>query len=379
MSDKKRKRIALIGSKSFPSQAGVDRVVEAIARGLADRNNYEITIYGDKGKLDPTKTPPNIKLIPIQSFGPKHFRAFSQFSIAALHALFRGNYDLVHLHNLEAAYLLPLLRLKYPVITTSHVITHRRVDQWGHLARFLIRLMEWPFIHLSNACTAVSYMDSQYYQHKHDRQVEWIPNGVELSNEIPPTYRRDIIQKHGLDQDEYILFVAGRIIPTKGAHILLSAAKQMDALNTYPIVILGDLSRDPEYAKQLQNIAPENTRFIPFIRSKREVEAIISEATLLVFPSMVEGMSMVLLESVAQKTQIVVSNIPENKSVLQENALYFHSEDIDDLAEKLIWALENPKQIQALADGAYQHVLTEFNWDRIVSSYVQCYRHVVDN
>lgn len=376
MSDKNRKKIAFIGSKSFPSQAGVDRVVEAIARGLDYRDNYEIIVYGDKGKLDPIKAPSNVKLIPIQSFGSKHFRAFSQFLIAALHALFREDYDLIHLHNLEAAYLLPLLRLKYPVVTTSHVITHRRVDQWGALARFLIRLIEWPFIHLSNACTAVSYMDSQYYQNKHDREVEWIPNGIEFSNEIPPNYRQEITRKYGLDKDKYILFVAGRIIPTKGAHILLFAAKQIEVLNSHPIVVLGDLSRDPEYAKHLQDIAPENTRFIPFIQSKREVEAIIAEATLLVFPSMVEGMSMVLLESVTQKTQIVVSDIPENKSVLGKNALFFCSEDVEDLAEKITWALENPKQMQALTDDAYQHVITEFNWNKIVSSYVQCYERV---
>jgi len=370
-------KIAFIGSKSFPSQAGVDRVVEAIARGLAARGDYEITVYGDKGKIDSAKAPSNVILIPFSPLGPKYFRAFSQFLMAGFHALFKGNYDLIHLHNLEAAYILPLLRLKYPVVTTSHIITHRRVDQWGRFARFLIRQMEWPFIHLSNSRTAVSYTDTQYYENKHKRTVTWVPNGVETANTIPQVAQRKVSEKYGLIEKNHILFTAGRIIPTKGGHILLAAAKQIEKTHPYPIVILGDLSRDPEYAKQLLEMAPENTRFIPFIESKEEVEAIIAGSRLLVFPSMVEGMSMVLLEAVTQKIHLIVSDIPENKSVLEKNALYFCSEDVNDLAEKLNWALENSEFMNKLSLDAYQHVLANFSWEKIVSSYEKCYQQVL--
>jgi glycosyltransferase involved in cell wall biosynthesis len=370
-------KIAFIGAKSFPSQAGVDRVVEAVTRGLAARGDYEITIYGDAEKVDRTQAPSNVNLISIPPLGSKYFRAFSQFLLAALHALFKRNYDLVHLHNLEAAYVLPFLRIKYPVVTTSHVVTHRRVDQWGRLSRFLIRLMEFPFIRLSNSCTAVSYVDTQYYVTKHKRPVEWIPNGIESTNPIPSATRREIVEKHGLKDKDYILFAAGRIIPTKGAHVLLAAAEKFASSHPHPIVIFGDLSRDPKYAKQLRDMAPDDTRFISFVESKSEVEAIIAGSKLLVFPSTVEGMSMVLLEAVTQKIHIIVSDIPENKSVLEENALYFRSEDMDDLAEKLVWALEHSEQMDKLTADSYQHVVENFSWGKIVSSYEECYTRVL--
>jgi len=371
-------KIAFIGAKSFPSQAGVDRVVEAIVQKLAVRGGYEITVYGDHGKLYQSKAPPNVYLIPIKPFGIKYLRAFSQFLLAGIHAVTRGDYDLVHLHNLEASYILPLLRLRYPVVATSHIVTHRRMDQWGRVARWLIHLMEWPFMYLSNDRTAVSLTDAQYYMGRHGRTVKWIPNGVEPTDVINREGINVFLKKYGIKANEYILFAAGRIIPTKGAHILLEAVKKMGEIS-YPVVILGDLSRDPDYGRQLQKMAMAigNIRFIPFIQLKKEVEAIMAGARLLVFPSFVEGMSMVLLEAATQKTPMIVSDIPENKSVLENNTLYFRSGDAGDLSVKLVWALEHPEKMDKLAVDAYLHVKEKFSWGKVVSDYEQCYQQTL--
>ncbi len=86
---------------------------------------------------------------------------------------------------------------------------------------------------------------------------------------------------------------------------------------------------------------------------------------------------MVLLEAVTQKIHIIVSDIPENKSVLEENALYFRSEDIDDLAKKLIWALEHSEYMDKLTADAYQHVVENFSWEKIVPKYEECYKRVL--
>jgi glycosyltransferase involved in cell wall biosynthesis len=372
----RKRKIAFIGSKSFPSQAGVDRVVEAIARCLAEKGEYEITIFVDKDKYDHIQIPDNIELIPFIPFGGKYFRAFSQFIQSGVYAILKGDYDLIHLHNLEAAFLLPLLKLRYPVVSTSHIVTHRRKDQWGKIPRMIIRAMEYPFIYLSNQITSVSLHDTEYYNNRHKKQVKWIPNGVTFKSELKKEYIDDILKKYDLEYNRYILFVAGRIIPTKGCHLLLQAAKNIETTNPFPIVILGDMSRDIKYGERLKEIAQKNTYFIPFIESKSEVEALIEASKLLVFPSLVEGMSMVLLEAVTQKSKIIVSDIPENKSVLEDKALYFESENIGDLGEKILWALANYHEMEKLSLDAYRYVFQNYSWETIVNQYENCYNDI---
>lgn len=63
---------------------------------------------------------PGVRLHRIWALPGKHFHATTLFLFAALHALFWGDYDLIHLHNVEAAWVLPILRLRYKVVATSH-------------------------------------------------------------------------------------------------------------------------------------------------------------------------------------------------------------------------------------------------------------------
>ena len=50
----------------------------------------------------------------------KHLRPLSLMLLSAFHALFFGDYDFIHLHNAEACFVAPLLRLRYRILATSH-------------------------------------------------------------------------------------------------------------------------------------------------------------------------------------------------------------------------------------------------------------------
>jgi len=375
----KKIKIAFIGGKTFPSQTGVDRVIEAIVRELAKGDEFDISVYGDKGKMDKSKAPAGVDLIEIKPFGFHFLRAFTQFFISTLDALLMKKYDVIHLHNLEASFLLPMLRLKYPVISTSHIITHRRVDQWNTYARYVLRLMEWPFMYLSNIRTSVSESDTQYFENKFQRQITWIPNGVSIENYPAEAEIQQILKEYDLSQNEYILFVAGRVIPTKGAHTLLEAMNTLEGKIQYPVVLVGDFSKNEHYTAKLRDLASQNTRFISFIEDKKKIEAIIRGSKLFVFPSLVEGMSMVLLEAVMAKVPIIVSDIPENISVLEDTALFFQSDNSTDLAKKIAWSFNNEEAMNEYIIEAADHVVKHYSWESIVGEYIKYYRELIQN
>lgn len=367
------KTIAYIGVKGLPSKAGADRVVEAIVRGV-NKEQYRPVVYCSSRIVPAGTTLPGVRLVRIPTLPGKHLHATSLFLFAALHALFLGKYTLVHMHNVEACFVSPLLRLRYNVIATSHGPAQAR-DKWGKVAKRLIRLTEYPFILFSNAITSVSQPLAARYEAQYKRPVHYFPNGVDENPEVDLEAARRILDEHGVTPERYILFAAGRVIPTKGCEYLLQAMQQID--DDVPVLVVGDTSQVPVYEKWLHQLADRRVHFCPFVGDKSTLLGLVQMARLFVFPSTVEAMSMMLLEAASVGTPIVCSDIPENASVLPDEALFFRSADVADLRQKLQWAMAHPQQMAALAAAASARVNAHFRWQDIIGQYERLYGRFV--
>lgn len=363
-------RIACLGIKGLPSRGGAERVAEAIASRLAAR--HELTVYCDRRYTPAGVEVPGLRLVRIPSLPGKHLRPLSYHLLCALHALLWGNYDLVHVHNVEPCFALPLLRLRFPVVATAHGSPVRAArSKWGHLAHALMGLSECAFLWLSDRATSVSRADVEYYARRFRRQVLYLPNGVE-----EPAARsgagRAALRELGLRPGRYLLFAAGRIEPTKGCHLVLEACRRADL--RLPLVVVGDLEQVPEYGRELRRMAGERVRFVPFVGDKERLFAIVRGCRLFVLPSLVEGMSMMLLEVASLGVPLVCSDIPENVEVVGRDALYFRSGDAWHLARRLTWALGHPERMAALAARARARVRRRFAWEGIVPRYELLYQ-----
>ena len=82
---------------------------------------------------------------------------------------------------------------------------------------------------------------------------------------------------------------------------------------------------------------------------------------------------MTLLEVASMNVPLVSSDIVENTSVLPERALYTRAGDVEDLAEKLRWALEHPDEMAALAVAAQEWVYSHYRWETIIDGYESLY------
>lgn len=365
-------RIAYIGIKGLPANAGADRVVEAIVQGM-DKRHRQVAVYCDRREVPKGTRLPNIELIRIPTLPGKHLQATSLFLISALHALALGDYDLIHVHNVEACFVLPLLRTRYKVVATSHGRAHAR-DKWGKIAKMLITLTEYSYIYFSNFRTSVAQPLASYYEDRYHKLVHYLPNGVPNDIRIDGQGAAEILAKHGLEAGSYVMFAAGRIIPTKGCHFLLEALEGLDS--DVSCLIVGDATHVPAYEKRLHRLAGDRVRFCSFISSKDLLFGLIRQARIFVFPSTYEAMSMMLLEVASVGTPIICSDIPENTSVLSNNAIFFTSGDVKDLQANLKLGLENPNRMKKLATGARNWVSEYYRWDDIVMEYERLYAAV---
>lgn len=368
-----KKKIAYFGIKGLPSKAGADRVVEAIASGV-NKDEYDVSVYCSSQVVPEGATYPGIRLIRIPTLPGKHLHATSLFILGALHALLFGDFDLIHLHNVEASFMLPFLRLRYKVVSTSHAVPQDR-DKWGTFAKFCLRVTEYPFLKLSNELTGVGAPLTAYYLKQYGKEIKYIPNGVDDHIDIDSEGALEILAKHGLEPQKYLLFAAGRIIPTKGCHYLLKAFQEIDS--DIKLLIVGDEKQWPEYVANLRKMADDRVKFGSFISSKKTLMGLIENARFFVFPSTVEAMSMMLLETASVGTPIVASDIPENTGVLPEQVLFFESANVDDLREKLEYALDHPDEMHDLSAQAKNWVNYKYRWHDIVKEYEFMYAQLL--
>jgi len=275
-------------------------------------------------------------------------------------------FDLVHLHHRDAAFIIPFLKLRYKVMLTLHGFgTFDLSDKWNKF-KIYYDLQEHVFTSKADLLTTMSIDDKERVEHKLNKKVVYIPNGIS-----PPRVDEGFYSK--AVQTGYIMFAAARIVSFKRCDVFLKALK--GSAYAGPVLVVGDLSQSSNHAAAIRNLAHGlDVTFTGLIKDKGLLMEHYKAADLFVFPSEREAMSMVLLEVASVKTPLICSNIPGNRDVFDESeVLYFESDDVNDLCKKISWALSNPEEMKRMADRAYQKILRNHSWDRISNEYSLCY------
>lgn len=364
-----KQKIAIIGVKYWPSRGGVSRIVEDTVELLKDY--FEFTIYCYAHPMAATHMS-GVNVIQIEEKKMGVVGVFNFYRECVNHAVRFGDYDLVHLHKIDAAYFLPALTQRYQVIATSHESPYKR-DKWSAITKQYFRAMERRFMNADATLTSISKPLAEYYEKAYGRKVTYIPNGVDVHLSPNEADARTILNKHDV-KEPFIFFAARRVMSTKGAHHLLDALKRLDYRGN--VVIAGDTRQVPAYTRRLLEQAQGlNVHFIGYVAEKATLMALVQLAEVFVFPSEVEGMSVMLLEVASLGTPVIASDIEENTSVFDESELlFFRSQDEADLAQKLAWSFRHSKEMQQMAVRARRRVQTEYNRELISQRYAMLYR-----
>ncbi len=367
-----KKHIAIFGVKYFPARGGTSRVVENLLADLQE--HYDFTIYCYKPP-EAAKHMPGVKTIQYREIPIKGFGVFFYYLRCCWHLLWWGKYDLVHLHKTDGAFFLPILSLKYKIIATSHALPYLN-EKWSTLGKLYFRMTEWLFMRSNARLTAIAKTQVDYFQSTYNREVLFIPNGIHPPDEVDPKKADTILTPLGIKED-YLLFAARRVIPLKGCHTMIKALQQINYSGS--VVIAGELDQLPQYTKELRRLAEGlNLHFVGYVAGMDKLNALLRRAKYFIFPSELEGMSMMLLEAGCIGTPMICSDIPQNKAVLNaDEVLYFESKNVDDLAEKLQWALEHNDKMQALAKSTQQTIEKKYTVDKVVQKYIDLYEQTL--
>lgn len=369
------KRIAMIGHKRIPSrEGGVEIVVDEISTRLTKRG-YHVDAYNRSGyhvsgkQFDEKrgKVYNGIRLFTIPTFKSSSLNAIVYSFLATIRSLW-GRYGVVHYHAEGPCVMLGIPEIfGIKTVATIHGLDWQRA-KWGNLATKVLKYGEKTAAKKADEIIVLSRNVQAYFKEQYNRETTFIPNGIEK-----PVVReaKEISERFGLKKDEYILFLA-RLVPEKGAHYLIEAYQRLQT--DKKLVIAGGDSHAEEYMKRIYSYAEENKNIIltDFVQG-RVLDELFSNAYVFVVPSDVEGMAMSLLEAMSYGNCCLVSDIPENLEVVEDNAFSFQKGDVGDLCVKLRYLLEHKDEVRKYKKMSSQFICGKYNWEEVVDETVRVY------
>lgn len=364
-------KIAYIVLKGMPLGGGIEKYTEEVGTRLVARGHevlvYTMRHYGAeegvyRGML--IRTVPTLKSKSIE----KILAAF----IATIKIVMEKKIDIVHFHAFGPAMFCFIPRLfGKKVVVQGHGLEWKR-SRWGLGGRLFLKLTEIPSVKFPHIITVVSHVQKEYLLKQYGIESIPIPTGVN-----PPQIEKpDLIkQRFGLCGGDYILFAA-RLVKEKGAHYLIEAYKKIKT--DLKLVITGDAKHEESYKSDLLNLAggDKNIIFTGFVTGKILYE-LFSNCYVFVLPSEVEGLPTVLFEALSYGNCCLVSDIPENLEALNNFGYTFKNKDVNELAEKLVYLINNPDAVQTAREPAKEYILENYLWDKITARFEELYKSLL--
>jgi glycosyltransferase involved in cell wall biosynthesis len=326
-------RIAMIGSRGLGSNyGGVEKCLEAICPLLVNLG-HEVDVFASKDLTSPT--PRGVRNLPTFAIGGKHLSNLSRSTVATLKAISR--YDVLHFHATGPGVLTLLSSLAGQAsVATVHALDQDR-EKWGLVARKALCLAENVLVRSADELTVVSTKLSDYFAREHKRDANFIPNGVA---EPVRAGSSDLLARLQLRPKNYMLF-AGRMTPEKGCHDLIEAFNH--AKTSMKLLVAGGNGSE-QYIQRVRQLAdPSRVVFAGHLEGD-DLGAAFTYAHSFALPSYIEGMSLSLLEAIANRLPLLVSDIPENRAVCADSPLYFRAGQTQQLraAVEHLCALASP-------------------------------------
>jgi len=210
-----------------------------------------------------------------------------------------------------------------------------------------------------------------------EKKVKVIYHGLDpkFKTDISPNEIEEIKKAYSLSPS-FILFV-GAIEPRKNLLNLIEALKIIHKkYKKIPLVIVGRKSQDyKNLEKKIKQNKLESWIKMMGYLPDNEVRVFYRLASLLAFPSFCEGFGLPLIEAMASSLPVATSQASAMPEIAQDAALYFHPEDPEDIADKIIIALKDEDLREILKARGKKRVL-DFDWGTTAAETLSFYRDI---
>ncbi|HOV21519.1 MAG TPA: glycosyltransferase family 4 protein [bacterium] len=224
--------------------------------------------------------------------------------------------------------------------------------------------------------TLTECMKKELLEEKFDpKKIEIIPNGVDIKKFRPPDNKEILKEKIGIKKKKILVFI-GRLSEEKGLKILLKAIKNDIFKNTL-LYIVGKGYLETELNEFVKtNCITDRVVFTGF---KQDVVPFLQVADVFVLPSISEGFSNALLESMATGLPVVATKVSGNIDIIENgiNGFLVEPENSEELAKALEKILKDENLARKMGEENRRKIVENYSIDKIVEKYIALYNNLI--
>lgn len=300
-------------------------------------------------------------------FGSKNPLCVAKAVNKLFHIVKYYHVDLIHSHHRWTT-VLSFLVSKVSKIPTIHNARNVFYDR-----RIFRRFAGQNIIAVSNSVkdNLVTYFNI------HSDRIKVIHNGTDISKSSAGEKKR-VKEDLCLKQDDRIIAVIGRLSEQKGHKYLMKALPVV--ITKFPnmkVLFVGD----GELRNSLQNqVARMNIKGnVLFCGSIDNVAPLIEITEFTVLPSLWEGFSVAIVESLLLGKPVIASNVGGTPEVIEGNlnGLLVEAKDVGGLANAIIYMLSHPGEARKMGEKGREIAVKKFSLKRMLEEYKKYYIHLL--
>lgn len=365
---------------------GLARHVHALSRELAAQGHRVCVLTRIGPELPAEAEDGGVQILRVQPYfqEPQDFRLWvSHLNFALLEAganLIRSldGPVVLHAHDWLVAYAAKGLKHMYrlPLVATIHATEHGRHGGIHDSGQQYINDVEWWLTYEAwrvIVCSKAMRSEVQRLFNLGDDKVAVIPNGIDLKAG-DPSVPREAFAAPG----ERLLFHIGRLVPEKGAAILLEAVALIRRWHRLRLVIGGVGPYREELLRRADAMGLQDCVTFAGWLEDGVVQAAYRYADAAVVPSTYEPFGIVALEALAAGTPLIVSDTGGLSEIVEHgvNGLKACPGDAASLAEQIDRLLKDRGLARRLATEGQRQMRERYSWRGVARATADVYAGV---
>jgi len=283
----------------------------------------------------------------------------------------RYEVDLAHLHlPKEAAFIHGVLRMHgKPVVSTFEGDPFLEILHDASLERGLIIRMGSHCMARADAVVACSRWLARRLRRTLGVDVSAIPNPIDADRFLSIGEWRGGVK---------LVVALARLVSVKGIDVLIRAARRVvSECREARFVVAGDGPLRLDYTRMILKYGLKDVFSLAGFSSTPE--KLLSESYMLAMPSLYEPFGMPAAEAGAAMRPVVASNTGGLTEIVVdgENGLLAKPGDPADLADKIVWLLENEDAAREMGRRGRKRVLEHYIPTSVAEKYVETYRRAL--
>ncbi len=290
--------------------------------------------------------------------------------LTATEIIRRQAISIVHTHLFNATFLGSLAGylMGAPVVATVHGM---------YISPEEMALARLTSSHIITVCTAAYTMGLAMGMP--EDQISLIPNGVDTQRFRPDIDGRAFRQQLGIPQDVPLVGMVSRLAKEKGPDLFLQAVTVLaTAKPDAHFVYVGEGPMRQDIEREVRALGLDER--VHMCGLVADTSAIYPGLDVVCLPSRIEGQPLSLLEAMAAARPLVAANvggIPELVKVGETGWLVARG-DVNALAERVLWLLDNPAEARQMGQEARKRVCESFDAAVQTSAINSLFRRLVD-